>query len=58
MSPPPPETWKRKWSDRQVKDLLNIAKSLRMRGAPTDRAAWMAAEQSYKESDNPYLRRT
>ena len=54
---PNEKTWQKKWTSEQVKRLLSIAEGFRVRGAPNDRSAWIAAEDSFQESKEPFRSR-
>jgi len=47
-----PEKWKwrRRWDTRDVRKISEIADGLRVRGAPNDSSAIMAAEEEYMRS--------
>jgi hypothetical protein len=54
---PDEKTWRQKWTKEQVPKILSIAEGYRVRGAPNDRSAWMAAEDNFLESKEPFRSR-
>jgi len=52
MTPPEEAQWRFKWTERDLKEILSLAKSFRSREPLSDRAAWDAGERTYIESGN------
>lgn len=58
MDIPSKDKWHRNWSDSEVIELTKIAEENRLRGAMNDEAAFVAAEYSYQDNTDPFLRRS
>lgn len=56
MEPISKEKWRKKWSDAEVKKLMELASTLRYLGAINDEAAWRAAEEQFTLHADPLLK--
>lgn len=50
MKIPEKVKWRKKWGERDVRKISEIADGLRQRGAPSDASAIVAAEEEYMRS--------
>jgi hypothetical protein len=47
MNVPDKKHHQQDWNDRDLREILSLARQMRVQGALTDRSAWRAAEETY-----------
>ncbi len=57
MKFPGKERWSQDWNERDIERITEIAKGLVKQGAPSPRAAWLAAEVQYVSTECPSFKK-
>ena len=57
MEFPDKKHWSQNWDERDLARIKEIAEGLVKQGAPTPRAAWLAAEVKYVSSECPHFKK-